>query len=132
MPCHYKKHRIFSSLAFDIGIEVSHRLTGSSSIAVGFKRDRDFRYAGKLEVYLRRAIKTELLQRFVNLACSEPRFAHVPRKRAGDSWSAGIAAEELTRFIWLKPSIKATVQFQEWTRTGYLRHAKIKTMLGDN
>lgn len=101
---------------------------GFSSIAVGFKRGGEFLYAGKLEVYLPKSAKADALKRFVPLASTEPAFLRVPQKRTGDTWSAGITAEEITRFVWLEPNVKASVQFQEWTRAGYLRHAKLREL----
>ena len=102
---------------------------GLSSIAVGFRRDGEFLYAGKLEVYLPRVDKADLLHALLPHACSAPAFVHVPRKRNGDTWSAGIALDELERFVWVKPKLKAAVEYQEWTRAGYLRHAKVKELV---
>jgi bifunctional non-homologous end joining protein LigD len=99
---------------------------GFSSVVVGFKRGGEFRYAGKLEVYLPKAAKAELLRKLVPLASSAPAFVNVPLKRSGDTWSAGISQDELERFVWLKPILKATVEYQEWTRAGFLRHAKLR------
>ncbi|MGZ8940012.1 MAG: ATP-dependent DNA ligase, partial [Limisphaerales bacterium] len=103
-------------------------IDGFSSIAVGFKRGGEFRYAGKLEVYLPKSAKVEALKRLVPLASSAPHFSHVPQKRTGDSWSAGITAHEIERSVWLKPSVKAAVHFQEWTKAGYLRHARLRKL----
>src|SRR5687768_10820635 len=58
-----------------------------------------------------------------------PAFVHVPGMRNGDTWSAGITEDELGRFVWLKPKVKATVQYQEWTRAGYLRHVKLRELV---
>jgi bifunctional non-homologous end joining protein LigD len=99
---------------------------GFSSIAVGFNRDGEFRYAGKLEGYLPRTAKADLLRDLLPRACSTPAFVHVPRKTSGDTWSAGIAVDELSRFVWVKPKLEAAVEYQEWTRAGYLRHARLK------
>lgn len=41
---------------------------GFSSIAVGFKRAGKFHYAGKLEVYLPKSTKTEVLREFLPIA----------------------------------------------------------------
>jgi bifunctional non-homologous end joining protein LigD len=101
---------------------------GFSLIAVGFRRGGEFHYAGKLEAYLPKSAKAEALKRLAPLASSSPAFINVPRKRSGDSWSAGISANELGRFVWLKPKIIATVQYQEWTRAGYLRHAMLREL----
>lgn len=99
---------------------------GFSSIAVGFRRGGEYHYAGKLEVYLPRSVKADALNRLVPLASSEQPFVQVPRKRRGDTWSAGITADEISKFVWLKPKVKAIVEYQEWTRAGYLRHAKLR------
>lgn len=31
-----------------------------------------------------------------------------------DTWSEGITVDELEPFVWLKPMLKATVEYQEW------------------
>lgn len=97
-----------------------------SSIAVGFKQGRELRYAGKFEAYLPKSAKLDVINKLVSLACTETPFVKVPRKKQGDTWSPGITEEDLGRFVWLKPKLKATVQFQEWTRAGYLRHASLR------
>jgi bifunctional non-homologous end joining protein LigD len=57
---------------------------GFSSIAVGFRRGGEFGYAGKLEVYLPKSAKAEVLNRLVPLVLSGPAFVQVPRKRPGE------------------------------------------------
>jgi ATP-dependent DNA ligase len=78
--------------------------------------------------YRPKAAKIDALKRFVPLASAEPSFDHVPKKKRGDTWSAGISEEEVKRFVWLRPSVKATVQYQEWTKAGYLRHARLRKL----
>ena len=41
-----------------------------------------------------------------------------------------VCLDELGRFVWLKPKVKAAVQYQEWTRAGFLRHAKLRDFSG--
>ena len=101
-------------------------LDGFSSVAVGFHREGTFQYAAKLEVYLPRSKKVDVLKRLMPLAAPKPAFERVPRKRPGDTWSAGIPADEFERFVWIMPKVEVTVQYQEWTRAGYLRHAKVR------
>jgi bifunctional non-homologous end joining protein LigD len=56
-------------------------------------------------------------------------FAEIPEKRGNSSWSAGMRAEEKRTTVWLRPIWKAEVAFQEWTRGGFLRHARIKRLI---
>lgn len=102
---------------------------GFSSVAVGSKQGREFRYAGKLEAYLPKSAKFDALKQFVKLASTVVPFAKVPRKERGDTWSSGINEDELSRFVWLEPKLKASVQYREWTRAGYLRHASLREIM---
>ena len=77
---------------------------------MGFRRGGEFGYAGKLEVYLPKSAKAEVLNRLVPLVLSGPAFVQVPRKRPGDTLSAGITGDE--RFVWLKPKVKAAVRIK--------------------
>jgi len=44
---------------------------------------------------------------------------------SGDTWSAGITAEELEQFAWVEPQVEVSVRFTEWTKAGVLRHAAL-------
>ena len=59
-------------------------------------------------------------------------FSEIPARKPGTSWhSSGMTAEELARTVWVKPGLKAEVSFLEWTKGGFLRHAKVKRLLTD-
>jgi bifunctional non-homologous end joining protein LigD len=102
---------------------------GFSALAVGFMRDGQFHYAAKVEAYLYRTMKSSLLPKLIKNRVNDCPFAHIPQKEAGDSWSAGLTREEIKEFIWLKPTEKAEIRFIEWTRAGYLRQARLGSIL---
>ena len=39
-------------------------------------------------------------------------------------WHEGIAAEDMTAIVWLRPNIVVEIAFTEWTEDGNLRHAR--------
>jgi DNA ligase D-like protein (predicted ligase) len=96
---------------------------GVESIAVGFHREGEFRYAAKLETYSSRKQRMELGTSLVRHRVDACPFVHVPRRRSGDTWSAGVTAEDLERMVWVMPERTVRVRFIEWTRAGVLRHA---------
>jgi bifunctional non-homologous end joining protein LigD len=96
---------------------------GFSALAVGSMKNGEFRYAAKVEAYLPKSAKASLLAKIKNRPSCP--FAHIPGKKDGDTWSAGLTKTEFERFIWLKPTVKAEVRFIEWTRAGYLRQARL-------
>jgi bifunctional non-homologous end joining protein LigD len=101
---------------------------GVESLAVGFWRDEVFRYAARVEVYLKGKAFEELCANIAKLKRVPCSFERVPIKKAGDTWSVGLTKEDADRFVWVKPKLKVTVRFTEWTRVGVLRHAGL---LGD-
>jgi hypothetical protein len=57
-------------------------------------------------------------------------FSEIPRRKAGASWhSSGMTEEDVARTIWVTPRYRAEVSFLEWTKGGFLRHAKVKRAL---
>jgi len=98
---------------------------GFSALAVGFWRGGEFQYAAKLECYWSKEQKLALCERFLGSIVAEPPFAQVPRRVAGDTWSAGITQEELAEFAWVEPALEVSVKFLEWTRAGVLRQASL-------
>jgi bifunctional non-homologous end joining protein LigD len=96
---------------------------GIESLAIGFWRENAFRYAARVEVYLKGKplhLLTEAIRKTRRGPCP---FERVPLKKAGDTWSVGLVKEDAERFVWIEPSVEVSVRFTEWTRGGLLRHA---------
>lgn len=98
---------------------------GVESLAVGFWRDDVFRYAARVEVYLKGKLRAELCGSVAKLKRVPCAFERVPIKKAGDTWSVGLTKEDAERFVWVKPKMKVAIRFTEWTRVGVLRHAQL-------
>jgi len=101
-------------LATSVGIE---------SLAIGFFRDGAFKYAARLEVYLKGKPLAELCDKLLKQQGVSCAFERVPAKRSADRWSVGLTKEDFERFQWVKPKLPIRVRFTEWTRLGLLRHA---------
>lgn len=98
---------------------------GVESVAVGFWKEKVFKYAARLEVYLKGKRFSEFCERVTRhkpVACA---FERVPIKKAGDTWSVGLTKEDAAKFVWITPVEAVTVRFIERTRIGLLRHAQL-------
>jgi DNA ligase D-like protein (predicted ligase) len=96
------------------------------ALLVGALEDREFHYAAKVQVYWRPDERTAVAKALRSLRTPASPFSHIPRKRAGDTSSAGITDDERNTCIWLQPCLKAEVEFIEKTDSGLLRHCKFK------
>jgi bifunctional non-homologous end joining protein LigD len=99
---------------------------GIVALAVGFRDAEQFRYAARLEVYWSAQRKADLRKRLLPLLRPGCPFEKVPTKRSGDTWSAGITADEQEQFVWVKPKVHVGVRFLEWTKAGVLRQARLE------
>jgi len=98
--------------------------TGFDSIVAGYFDGAVFRYAAKLEIYLRQQEQVEcvkVLRQFKTKRCP---FDDLPKRRPGDIWSVGLTSDEQQEFVWLQPVLQADVKFLERTSAGFLRHAQ--------
>jgi bifunctional non-homologous end joining protein LigD len=98
---------------------------GVESVAVGFWKEKVFKYAARIEVYLKGKRFSEFCERVTRQKPGACPFERVPIKKAGDTWSVGLTKEDAAKFIWIKPTEAVTVRFIEWTRIGLLRHAQL-------
>lgn len=122
----WTKFKTYQEGEFLIGAFIANG-EGVESIVVGFHRDGAFRYAAKLEVYLPVKQRLDFLTRLVALRIDACPFVLVPRKREGDTWSAGVTDDDLKGIVWVSPKRSARVRFLEWTRAGVLRQALLTT-----
>ncbi len=83
--------------------------TGFGALLVGYYRDGDLAYAGKVGTGFDHRILADLSTRFRDLAADRPPFADPVREKGAH---------------WLRPELVAQIGFSEWTRDGKLRHPR--------
>jgi bifunctional non-homologous end joining protein LigD len=98
------------------------------SLAVGFWKEKAFKYAARVEVFLKGKRLAEFCERITRHKPVTCAFERVPMKKSGDTWSVGLTKEDAAKFVWIKPAEAVTVRFIEWTRSGLLRHAQLSTV----
>ena len=89
------------------------------------------RQVASLPLHVPHRASRELRARLGAIATSHMPFSEIPTRKARTSWHTGssMTAEELGLTVWVKPHLKAQVSFLEWTKAGFLRHAKVKRAL---
>ena len=83
--------------------------TGFGALLVGYYRDGDLAYAGKVGTGFDHRMLADLSTRFRDLAADRPPFAGPVREKGAH---------------WLRPELVAQIGFSEWTRDGKLRHPR--------
>jgi len=83
--------------------------TGFGALLVGYYRDGDLAYAGKVGTGFDHRMLADLSARFRDLAADRPPFADPVREKGAH---------------WLRPELVAQIAFSEWTRDGKLRHPR--------
>ena len=83
--------------------------TGFGALLVGYYRDGDLAYAGKVGTGFDHRMLADLSTRFRDLAADLPPFADPVREKGAH---------------WLRPELVAQIGFSEWTRDGKLRHPR--------
>jgi DNA ligase D-like protein (predicted ligase) len=83
--------------------------TGFGALLVGYYRDGELAYAGKVGTGFDHRVLADLSTRFHDLAADRPPFADPVREKGAH---------------WLRPELVAQIGFSEWTRDGKLRHPR--------
>jgi bifunctional non-homologous end joining protein LigD len=83
--------------------------TGFGALLVGYYRDGELAYAGKVGTGFDHQVLADLSTRFHDLAADRPPFADPVREKGAH---------------WLRPELVAQIGFSEWTRDGKLRHPR--------
>jgi bifunctional non-homologous end joining protein LigD len=83
--------------------------TGFGALLVGYYRDGDLEYAGKVGTGFDHRMLADLSARFRDLAADRSPFAGPVREKGAH---------------WLRPELVAQIGFSEWTRDGKLRHPR--------
>jgi bifunctional non-homologous end joining protein LigD len=90
------------------------------ALLVGYFRDKQLIFAGKVGTGFSFESLRSLYTRFQPLIISESPFANLLNRRTG-AYAGGLSAAEMRRCTWVKPRLVCQVRFAEWTRDGYLR-----------
>jgi len=92
--------------------------SGLGALALGYWRDRDLVYAGRVGTGFTEKSARALRARLETLKRPEPPFAAMPRVQA-----KGV--------LWVEPELVAEVEFLNWTADGALRHASFQGLRED-
>jgi bifunctional non-homologous end joining protein LigD len=90
------------------------------ALLVGYFRDKQLIFAGKVGTGFSFESLRSLHRRFQALIIPECPFINLPVRRTG-AYAGGLSAAEMRRCTWLKPQLVCQVRFAEWTREGFLR-----------
>lgn len=123
----WRKFKLYQAAEVVVGGFVSNpESEGVDALLVGVQDGSSLRYCAKVPLHLG-GIESQVISGLLAtvLGRSSP-FRHVPQKRDGDTWSVGLTKVEKDRSSWLKPVVKAKVEFIERTDAGYLRHCRFQ------
>ena len=98
------------------------------SVLVGSRVGKQLLFAGEVHGGLTRFNRIKLSEMLSPLAITACPFSNLPEKRP-DRFGAGITAQDMKRYVWVKPKTIARVEFVEWTKAGRLRHPKFQTLV---
>jgi bifunctional non-homologous end joining protein LigD len=88
------------------------------ALYLGYRRDGEIAYAGKVGTGFTTADATVLLEKMSSLETKTPSAKGVPRS-------------ELRAIHWVKPKLLCEVVFVEWTKDGYIRHPSFQGLRED-
>jgi len=94
---------------------------GFDAIIVGFYRDSELIYAGRVRAGFVPATRREVFAQIKGLRTSECPFSNLPETAAG-RWGQGLTADKMKDRVWLGPKAVARIDFLEWTGVNHLRH----------
>jgi bifunctional non-homologous end joining protein LigD len=114
------------SQCFVIG---AYRLDGErlELLLVGYFKNSKLLFAAKVHQGLNPANRRTLLRILQPLATDKCHFANLPTAKSGQ-WGEGVTADEMGKYIWLRPELDAEIKFAEWTNSGFLRHAEFVSL----
>lgn len=121
----WRKFKLFPSAAFLIGGYHAGR-DGLDALLVGTEDGAQLRYVGKVPTYLRREVRQQIRRLLDQVAAVDCPFQFVPEQSEGDTWSVGITKSERDRCRWLKPVLRAEIEFVDRTRAGMLRQCRFR------
>ena len=90
------------------------------AILVGYYKDRDLVFAGKVGTGFTTKSLTALHKKFRAEERADCPFVDLPSKQNGQ-WVLGITPSMMKKMHWVDPKFVAEIKFAEWTRDGKLR-----------
>lgn len=93
------------------------------AVIVGHIVDGKLVYVARTRSGFTPALRAELLRKMKPLEVEVCPFCNLPEKRPG-RWGEGLTADKLKECRWLRPELKARIEFLEWTEDGHLRHSR--------
>jgi len=90
------------------------------AILVGYYKDRDLVFAGKVGTGFTTKSLAALHKKFRAEERAECPFVDLPSKQNGQ-WVLGITPSMMKKIHWINPKFVAEIKFAEWTRDGKLR-----------
>ena len=129
----WQKFKLNLEEEFAIGGFIPAGNGGIETLVLGKPEGKALRYIASLPLHVPPRMSRELRARLEAVTTKRQPFAEIPTRKPGGSWHTGssMTAEELALTIWVEPRYKAEVTFLEWTKGGFLRHAKVKRALVD-
>lgn len=90
-------------------------------VLVGFREGEKLRFCASVGSGFNDKLLRSLHQKFQTIAQKECPFVNLPERKRG-RFGQGITASQMKRCHCVKPILKCTVTFSEWTPDGKLRH----------
>lgn len=101
------------------------------SVLVGYYKDRELWFAGKVRAGFTAHQKAELFSRITKHPVKTCPFVNLPNRGGRSRWGEGISAEDMERLRWIQARQVIEVAFVEWTIDGLLRHPRFVGMRDD-
>ena len=120
------KYKINRSQEFVIG----GYTTGNpfDALIVGYYDGAELKFVAKVRNGFVPHVRKEVFQRFAGLTTTKCPFVNLPEKRR-TIWA--LTADEMKECHWLKPSLVAQIEFNEWTPDQHLRHCSFVALRTD-
>lgn len=122
----WQKHRFNLEAEFVIGGYVAHG-TSFSSVVVGEYRGKDLYYVKRVAAGFTPHLRKEVFEEIKPLVTAKCPFVNLPEpNRSGH----GLTADKMKECVWLKPERRCELEFVERTKSGRLRHALFRRLVG--
>jgi bifunctional non-homologous end joining protein LigD len=122
----WMKMRVNRSQEFVIG---GYSIGGSTfdAVIVGHIVDGKLVYVARTRRGFTPALRAELLRKMKPLEVEVCPFCNLPEERPGH-WGEGLTADKMKECRWVRPELKARIEFLEWTEDRHLRHSRFVGM----
>jgi ATP-dependent DNA ligase len=95
---------------------------GFDAILVGYYEGRKLMFVAKVRAGFTPSSRAAVFKQFRGLEVEACPFKNLPARRRGQ-WGEGLTAHDMLKCRWLKPTLRATIEYLEWTGANHLRHA---------